>query len=133
MIILDTHVWLWWLHDPKKLSRRASSAIRKAEADAAIRVSAISVWEVAVKHKLGKLALPPEFDIHRWYETASAYPAITIEPLDPIDAISSTVLPGEFHQDPADRIIVAMARRHDVPLVTVDQKILDYEHVQTIS
>lgn len=130
MIILDTHVWLWWLHDPKKLSRRASNAIKNAEADASIRVSAISVWEVAVKTALGKLSLP--LDIHRWYEMASAYPAITIEPLFPLDAIDSTVLPGHFHQDPADRIIVAMARRYDAPLATVDQKILDYEHVETI-
>ena len=94
-------------------------------------MSVISVWEIAVKAALGKLPLP--LDIHRWYEMASAYPAIIIEPLDPFDAIDSTVLPGNFHQDLADRIIVALARRYEVPLLTVDQKILDYEHVETIN
>ena len=131
MIVLDTHVWLWWLHEPKKLSRKAGRAIKKAEASESIRVSAISVWEIAVKSALGKLPLP--FHINRWYDMASSYPAIIIEPLTPTDAIDSTLLPGTFHQDPADRIIVALARRYNAPLLTVDQKILHYEHVKTIS
>jgi PIN domain nuclease of toxin-antitoxin system len=55
-----------------------------------------------------------------------------IEPLNPLDAIASTQLPGDFHKDPADRILVAIARRYGIPLVTCDEKILDYPHVQTI-
>ena len=75
MIVLDTHVWLWWLHDPKQLSRRALNAIKKAEQESAVRVSSISVWEIAVKTRLGKLTLP--LDIHPWYEMARQYPAVT--------------------------------------------------------
>ena len=55
MIILDTQAWLWWLHDPAHLSRRSLSKIRSAEKGKGIRVSAISVWEIAVKTQLGKL------------------------------------------------------------------------------
>jgi len=72
-------------------------------------------------------------DIHNWYEMTSQYPAITIEPLAPGDTIEGTILPGEFHQDPAARIIVAVARRYDATLVTVDEKIPGYEHVKSVS
>lgn len=130
MIVLDTQVWLWWLHDPARLSKAAHKAITRAERENAIRVSAISAWEIAVKNQLGKLALPLE--INTWFEQAKAYPGLAVESLEPLDAIASTQLPGQFHKDPADRIIVALARRHGAPLVTADAKILDYPHVQTI-
>jgi PIN domain nuclease of toxin-antitoxin system len=78
----------------------------------------------------GKLAIP--MDIHRWYELARSYPSTVIEPLSPVDAIASTQLPGDFHKDPADRIIVALARRLSVPLLTCDRNILDYKHVVTV-
>jgi PIN domain nuclease of toxin-antitoxin system len=63
---------------------------------------------------------------------ACQYRGVVIEPMGALDAIASTQLPGTFHKDPSDRIIIAMARRYDVPLITRDQKILDYPHVETI-
>jgi PIN domain nuclease of toxin-antitoxin system len=51
---------------------------------------------------------------------------------DRLDAIDSTQLPGDFHKDPADRILVAIALHYDIPLVTCDEKILSYPHVETI-
>lgn len=130
MILLDTHVWLWWLHAPEQLSPRAQEALREGEGRRALRVSAISVWEVAVKVELGKLKLP--MDIQSWYELASTDRPIVIEPLVPEDLIASTLLPGSLHRDPADRIIVAVARRLSARLVTRDQKLLDYPHVETL-
>lgn len=130
MIVLDTHVWLWWLHDPSQLSPVAEKLIREEQGSGALILSAISVWEVAVKVQSGKLAIP--MDLHRWYELAKSYPATVIESLSPLDAIASTQLPGAFHKDPADRIIIALARRLAVPLVTCDSKILDYPHVVTV-
>jgi PIN domain nuclease of toxin-antitoxin system len=130
LILLDTHVWLWWLHDPTRLSARARKALEDGEALGALRVSAISVWEIAVKVELGKLKLPME--IQRWYEAASTERPIVIEPLVPADLIASTRLPGSLHRDPADRIIVAVARRYSAPLVTRDRKLLDYPHVETL-
>jgi len=130
MIVLDTHVWLWWLHDPAKLSPAAEKLIQQEQVSGVLILSAISVWEVAVKVQSGKLAIP--LDIHRWYELAKSYPATVIEPLSPMDAIASTQLPGDFHKDPADRIIISLARRLAVPLVTCDIKILDYPHVTTV-
>ena len=58
--------------------------------------------------------------------------AFSVEPLSPHDAVAGTLLPGDFHKDPADRIIIAPARRLGVPLVTCDRTILAYEHVITV-
>ena len=130
MIVLDTHVWLWWLHDPARLSPAADKLIQQEQVSGTILISAISVWEVAIKVQSGKLAI--RMDINRWYELARSYPATVIEPLSPLDAIASTQLPGDFHKDPADRIIISLARRLAVQLVTCDRKILNYQHVMTI-
>lgn len=126
VIILDTHVWLWWLHEPGQLSVSVQNLLAQED----LQVSAISVWEVAVKVSLGKLILPLE--INTWYERARSHPGLTVVPVSASDAIASTQLPGIFHRDPADRIIVALARQHGVPLVTCDAKILNYPHVRTI-
>jgi PIN domain nuclease of toxin-antitoxin system len=130
MILLDTHIWLWWLHDQNRLSDRVQTTIVLEEPQNGILVSAISVWEIAVKSSLGKLALP--LPINEWYAMAQAYPGVTVEPLNPLDAIASAQLPGEFHKDPADRVLIAIARRYDISLVTLDTKILNYPHVQTL-
>jgi PIN domain nuclease of toxin-antitoxin system len=130
MILLDTHVWLWLLHDPTCLSDAATRLIADEEAQDGLLISAISVWEVAVKASVGKLSLP--LPIADWYAQASTHSGMMIEPLNPLDAIASTQLPGEFHKDPADRILIAIARRYRIPLVTCDNKILNYPHVETV-
>ncbi|MBW4623030.1 MAG: type II toxin-antitoxin system VapC family toxin [Cyanosarcina radialis HA8281-LM2] len=130
MILLDTHVWLWLLHEPSQLSSPARVAIDTEEPQNGLLVSAISVWEIAVKSSMGKLTLP--LPIYEWYQLAKTHSGIEIEPLSALDAIASTQLPGNFHKDPADRILVAIARRYGVCLVTCDTKILNYAHVQTI-
>jgi PIN domain nuclease of toxin-antitoxin system len=131
MILLDTHIWLWWLHDQNRLSQQMRMTIAAEESNNGILVSAISVWEIVVKFSIGKLTLP--LPIGEWYALAQTYPGIVIESLDPLDTIASTQLPGEFHKDPADRILIAIARRYDIALVTLDAKILNYPHVQTLS
>lgn len=130
MILLDTHVWLWLLHDPTQLSSQAQAMVDLEEPQNGLLVSAISVWEIAVKCSIGKLKLPLPID--EWYKLAQAHSGIVIEPLSPLDAIASTQLPDSFHKDPADRILVAIARRYGIPLVTCDGKILNYPHVQTV-
>lgn len=130
MILLDTHVWLWLLHDPNQLSESAQAVIESEEPHNGLLVSAISVWEVAVKSSLGKLTLPLPID--QWYQLAQTHSGIVIEPLLPIDAIASTQIPDVFHKDPADRILVAIARRYQISIVTCDTKILSYPYVKTI-
>jgi PIN domain nuclease of toxin-antitoxin system len=130
MIVLDTQAWIWWLHEPSHLSLRARRAIQDAERTDGMCVSVISVWEIAVKNALGKLKLPMDMDA--WFQLASGYPNLAIESVCARDAMASASLPGEFHRDPADRIIVAMSRRIGAPLVTSDALIRAYPHVVTI-
>jgi PIN domain nuclease of toxin-antitoxin system len=130
VIVLDTSAWIWWTADPSHLTAKARRAIEAEQDHHGIIVSAISVWEVAVKTALGKLEL--DRDVRSWVAQASAYPGISLQPLDPRDALESTLLPGSFHRDPADRLLVALARRLDVGLVTADRAIRVYRHVKTI-
>jgi len=71
--------------------------------------------------------------LEQWFEQALSYPGVQLLPLAPEIAIESTRLPGEFHRDPADQMIVATARVYGCPLVTSDGKLLEYSHVATIA
>ena len=92
-------------------------------------ISAISVWEVAKKVSIGKLAL--SIPIRHWLLQATRKPFIEIIPLSVDIALESTILPGVFHKDPADQIIVASARQSNMTLLTIDRPIISYQHVKT--
>ena len=130
MIVLDTHVLVWWLGGDKRLSRAAARAIRGAQADENIVVSGISAWELATLVVRGRVQLT--LDAGDWLARAAAIDGVRFQPVDNAIAVESVVLPGEFHRDPADRIIVATARKLDASLVTADEKIRSYAHVRTI-
>ena len=129
MILMDTHIWVWWVHNDDRLTDSVREHI-KAHEDEGLGVSVLSCWEVAKLVELKKLTLPCSLD--EWMDTALAYPGIQLIELTPEIAIESTQLPGEFHRDPADQIIVATARSYDCPLLTVDEKILNYSHVRLL-
>ena len=128
--MLDTHIWVWWVASVDKLSTRQVEIIRANESDV-IGISAISCWEIAKLVALGRLELA--LPLENWMEAALQYPGVTLLPLTAPIAIASTRLPGEFHNDPADQIIVATARVHDCSLLTRDSKILRYSQVNTIA
>jgi PIN domain nuclease of toxin-antitoxin system len=130
MIVLDTAAWLWWVSDPSRLTQKARRAIAAEEGRFGLIVSAISVWEVAVKVSIGKLVL--DRDVRAWVALASTYAGIVVQPVEAQDALESTLLPGTVHKDPADRIIVALARRLNAPLVTSDAAIRAYKHVKIV-
>ena len=129
MIVLDTHAWVWWTIDPDRLSQTQRENIAANEDDR-VGISAISCWEVAKLCEYGRLELP--VGLAEWFRVALEYPGVSLMPLTPEVAIESTRLPGNFHRDPSDQIIVATARVHACPLVTSDDKITGYPHVQTI-
>jgi len=131
VILIDTHVLLWWT-DGKKgaLSAAARKAI-DAELDGGeILVSSVSAWEIALLAAKGRLGLPS--DVLGWLEIVDEIEAVRFVPLDNEIAIRSTQLGDEFHRDPADRFIVATALTHNASLVTADEKIQRYPHVKTI-
>ncbi len=128
MILLDTHIWVWWVHGHKNLSPDHATLISESE-EAGIGVSTISCWEVAKLVEYERLDLP--LSVKEWLTEAVGYPGINLLPLSPEIAVESTQLPGSFHRDPADQLIVATARVHDIRLITVDSKITGYPHVRT--
>lgn len=130
MIVLDTHTLVWWVTGDATLSKKAIKAIEREQAGGSIVVSAISAWEIAMLVAHGRLVLAME--VNSWLATIAEIEAVRFVPVDVEIAAKSVELPGEFHKDPVDRMIVATARKLAVPLVTKDDKILNYPHVKTI-
>lgn len=131
MIVIDTHILLWWVSGDKSLSATATKAIKETLAKGSeVIISSISAWEIAMLIKKGRLVLSME--IESWLDEVTQIDGVRFFPVDNEIGIKSTMLPGEFHKDPADRMIVATARKLAVPLVTSDEKIIHYEHVKTV-
>lgn len=127
--LLDTHIWIWLLDCPEKLSEAAAAAINDP-AGGGCGVADISIWEVARKESLGKLDLSLSSRV--WLKRATRSPGIEMLRADAEIAWESCHLPGAFHRDPADQIIVATARILGLTLITRDEKILNYSGVQTL-
>lgn len=130
MIVLDTHIWVWWVQGDERLTTTQRQTIEENES-ATLGVSAISCWEVAKLVERGRLNLP--VPLAQWFTQALSYPGIQLLPITPAIAIASTTLPGSFHRDPADQLIVATARTCQCRLVTADERILAYTHVDTVA
>jgi PIN domain nuclease of toxin-antitoxin system len=127
VIVLDTHIWVWWVHGDARLSERQIRWLGENESRG-LGVSVISCWEVAKLVEYKRLILPcPVAD---WFDQALAYPGVRLLDLTPRIAVESTQLPDGFHGDPADQLIVATARVYDSALLTADSKILSYPHVK---
>ncbi|ARQ59452.1 UNVERIFIED_ORG: PIN domain nuclease of toxin-antitoxin system [Rhizobium etli] len=134
MIVIDTHVLVWTMQDDARLGAQARRIIDEMIGKSRILVSAITPWEIAMLVQKGRLALGDE--VGRWVDSALSLPGLQLAPIEPSIAVDSVRLPGEFHADPADRIIVATARFHRVPLLTADQAILSYGargHLQALA
>ena len=128
MIVLDTHVWIWWVDNNPRLK---SSVRDRIDLEDDVRVSAISLLEIATAVSLGRLVLKPS--VEQWIEVAQTAQQIRLEPLSAKQCLDSVSLPGEFHRDPADRLIVALARILGAELITADHRILAYPSVVTIA
>nr|WP_299244997.1 type II toxin-antitoxin system VapC family toxin [uncultured Halomonas sp.] len=133
MIVLDTHVLVWWVSGgDSQLSSSARTILHDEmdNEDGMIIVSSISAWEIAMLVDKGRLTL--SMDVDDWLKEVSYIDELRFISIDNDIAVQSTRLPGEFHKDPADRMIVALARHLNAPLITADEKIRAYKHVRTI-
>ena len=128
MIVLDTHIWVWWVHGDARLSPSHRHLLEERESNG-LGICAISIWEVARLVQCGRLVLPVRLD--EWFQDALAYPGVTVLDLTPRIALESTRLPGQFPADPVDQIIVATARVMRCPLVTADTTLREYPHLET--
>jgi PIN domain nuclease of toxin-antitoxin system len=128
MIILDTHIWIWWADNNPRLTQQHREWIQQYQSQG-LGVSIISCWEVAKLVENNRLALSLAVD--EWLTAAKAYPGVQLLNLTIPIVVESTKLTG-FHRDPADQLIVATARIYGCPLLTADTKILAYPDVQTL-
>ena len=127
--LLDTHIWIWSQENPEELgqkSRRELSDIAQERF-----VSAISTLEIARLIHLGLLRLRHRFAEWKQFSLEELN-AATLDVSHEI-AWEAYNLPGKFHNDPADRALVATARIANLTLITADDLILRYPHVKTLS
>jgi len=129
-VLLDTCAIIW-LTNGNPIAELAVAAILHAGRANGVFVSPVSAWEVGLlsRPKTGRIRglqfLP---DPKTWFARVMAGPGIREAAMTPDIAIGSSFLPGDLHGDPADRLIVATARHHNVPVVTRDRNIIAYAH-----
>lgn len=128
--LLDTHAWLWWVTDDRRLSVKAKATIEKSQREEALTVSLMSIWELAKKIEKNQLVLDRPLD--QWLDQATTMPGLHLAELTRPILVESCQLPQPFLGDPADQIIVATARHHNAVLVTRDRKIRAYSHVRSL-
>ncbi len=122
MILLDTHVFLWHTRAKGQLGNSAYNLIEEATIDRQLFVSAITFWEIAMLIRKGKTSIPDSVALLRSRALARGLQEI---PVDGQIGIRSVLL-DEFHNDPADRIIIATALG-GFKLLTADRKILHWQ------
>lgn len=123
-ILLDTHTWIWLFNGSTELSQDAIEQIDIAANRGKVFISAISVWELSMLVAKNRVNLSQS--LHKWVQDSLNQPGVNLSPILPEIAIESSFLPGNFHGDPADRIIVATARINNLMLLTRDKKIISY-------
>ncbi len=134
-LVLDTHVWIWAVEGmTDRFDPKALTAIEQAARASTLAVSAISVWELAMLVKRGRLRLTTA--VSSWIEASLRPPGVRIIPVGAALALDSIQLPDfDHHKDPADRLIVATARRHG-SLLTCDESLLEWagahKHVRAV-
>lgn len=128
---MDTHIWVWASNGSGGFRKAAARAIESAAAERRLFVSAASIWEIALKARKGVLLLSG--DLRAWLRDQRRYPGVRVAPIGGNLALESTSLPEWIrksdkrpHKDPADRFIVAQARRKNAVLITCDELMIDY-------
>jgi PIN domain nuclease of toxin-antitoxin system len=125
LLLLDTHYWIWLqLGIRTRFPAPLRKAVESHAAHGGLLLSAISVWELGMLEAKGRIRF--NSSCAEWVTAALATPGLSLVPLTPEIAVESTRLPGQFHGDPADRIIVATARRMNARLLTRDRKMIAY-------
>ena len=129
MILLDTHIWFYYINDGvESLTPEVRQAIHENDT---VGVSVISCWEIAML--VAKQRVRLSIDVQDWIVGALKQKGIQLIQLTPEIAVLSTRLPGNFHKDPADRMIAASCLKLGAPLLTLDERIRSWGHIKTIS
>lgn len=120
-LLLDTHVLLWWHHEPSRLSETAHDAI--SDLDNEVFLSVVNGWEVQIKAQLGKLILAKPLNIILEQKQSTNNFRLLPITMDHVHALDHLPL---HHRDPFDRLLVAQAQHERMTLVTHDPKLSAY-------
>jgi PIN domain nuclease of toxin-antitoxin system len=123
VVLLDTHAILWF-DTGAPMAPAAVEAIEAARQDGGVLVSPISAWELGMLAAKGRISFAT--DPAAWLSRFIDQPGVRLTPLTVSAAARSSALPGAFHGDPADRLLVETARELETPFVTRDRRILEY-------
>jgi len=121
--LLDTHIWIWWMLEDPRLTKAQREALDSLPSNHRPFLADISLWEASLLLSKGRLVI--DQDTESWLALAASPAVVQLCPITPSIAAEMGRLPAEFHQDPADRLIVATARNKHLPLATMDRKIID--------
>ncbi len=127
-VLLDTHILLWSLLEPEKLSEEVTRAL--SDPDSELWISPITVWEILILAEKGRISLDAPTPSHWVKEMLDAVP-VKEAPLNCEIAIASRTI-DLSHQDPADRFIAATAIAHDLTLITADERLLSSGELRTL-
>jgi PIN domain nuclease of toxin-antitoxin system len=128
VILLDTHVVAWAADEPRRLSREAASAVRRARRSDGLAVSAITVWELALLVSRGRVQVSGSVE----GAVRALLEDVTVMPITPEIAALATQFPDDYPRDPVDRIIGATARAEGMTLVTRDERIRKSPLIRTV-
>ncbi len=121
-VLLDTHILIWWRLDSRRLTRSQVRRLQYLEnRQEPVAISAITLWEIAMLSARGRIEIADPLEV--WLEEIEGHPLIEVLPLTARIAAESVHLGPDFHNDPADQMIVATARLHGLPLMTADERI----------
>lgn len=119
--VLDTHAWVWLIAGHERAGR-----FKRLRRNARLLLSVVSIWETTLLYTKGRLILKP--NPRAFFDSFIEAIGITCVPLSRVAAMEAFLLPGEFHADPADRLLVAVTIELGAILVTADERILQYKH-----
>jgi PIN domain nuclease of toxin-antitoxin system len=128
VILLDTHVLVWLTSEPSKLSKQASSAIRRANRAGGVAISAITLWELAWLATYGRLQVTGT--VEAYLDEVSS--RVAVRPITTKVAALANQFSSDYSGDPCDRLIGATALAEGMVLITKDTKIRDCKQLQTL-
>ena len=120
--LLDTHVFLWWNTDDSKLSPLAREVI--GNGDNEIYISAVSAWEITIKYQIGRLELPEP--PQQYVPNRMAMHRFLAMPIQVSHTLQISALPP-LHKDPFDRLLIAQSQMENIPLITADDALRNYD------
>lgn len=123
MVILDTHIWLWWLLGDGALKSFERKALDGLAEKGEISISWVTIWETEMLDRKERIALEP--NIFDWMEIAISPEVSKVIPVNTAVVLGQRKLPKSFHSDPADRLITSTSMLTEYPLATHDQRILE--------